>query len=78
MTAFRERLLRPAEAAEGSLTEANWVRLKKLVDWARLWEMPERQAEGGLDGFGWRIEGRNHEAITHRSAGRRAAARSTN
>ena len=60
MTAFRERY-RPAETAEGSLTEANWVRLKKLVDWARFWEMPERHPQSGLDGFHWRIEGRNHK-----------------
>jgi hypothetical protein len=56
MTAFRERLLRPAETAEGSLTEADWVRLKKLVERARFWEMPERQAESGLDGCDWRID----------------------
>jgi hypothetical protein len=60
MTACRERYS-PAETAEGSLTEANCVRLKKLVERARFWEMPERHAQSGLDGFDWRVEGRNHK-----------------
>ncbi len=51
MTAFRERHFRPAETAEGPLTEANWVRLKKLVEKARFWEMPERHDQSGLDGL---------------------------
>jgi hypothetical protein len=61
MTAFRERWLRPAETAEGSLTDVDWVRLKKLVERASFWEMPERHDQRGLDGFSWRIEGRNHK-----------------
>ena len=60
MTAFRERHFCPAETAEGSLTEADWLRLKKLVERGRFWEMPERHPQSGLDGFRWTIEGRNH------------------
>jgi hypothetical protein len=60
MTAFRKRHFRPAATVEGSLTEADWVRLKKLVEKARFWEMPERHDQSGLDGFDWTIEGRNH------------------
>ena len=51
MTAFRERHFSPAETTEGSLTEADWVRLKKLVDGAHFWEMPEQHDQSGLDGF---------------------------
>jgi hypothetical protein len=61
MTAFRERHFRPAEMVQGSLRDADWVRLKKLVERARFWEMPERHDQSGLDGFDWTIEGRNHD-----------------
>ena len=61
MTAFRERHFCPAETAEGSLTEADWARLKKLVKQGGFWEMPGRYDQSGLDGLRWTIEGRNHK-----------------
>jgi hypothetical protein len=69
MTAFRERHFRPAETVKGSLTDADWVRLTKLVERARFWEMPERHDQSGLDGFDWAIEGRNNDGwAPHRGA----------
>jgi hypothetical protein len=46
---------------KGSLTDADWVRLKKLVGRAGFWAMPERHDQSGLDGFDWTIETRNHD-----------------
>ena len=61
MTAFSQRLFGPVESAERSLTEADWDRLKTLVERACFWETPERHDRSGLDGFNWTIEGRNHD-----------------
>jgi hypothetical protein len=61
MTAFRERHFGPAETVKGSLTDADWVRLRTLVEKAGFWEMPERHDQSGFDGFDWTIEGRNYD-----------------
>jgi hypothetical protein len=61
VTAFSQRIFGPVESAERSLTEADWDRLKNLVERASFWEMPQSHERSGLDGFDWTIEGRNHE-----------------
>ena len=78
MTAFRERHFHPAETVKGSLTDADWVRLKKLVERARFWVMPERHCQSSLDDFVGRLRAESTMAITDRSAGRPAVAHSSN
>jgi hypothetical protein len=60
MTARRRIFfLNPDESVERSLTEADWTRLKKQLETADFWALPEHHGETGLDGFDWTIEGRD-------------------
>jgi hypothetical protein len=63
MTAFRQSgwSLNSIKKAERSLTEADWTRLKNLMEQADFWAMPETHHRMGLDGFNWTIEGRDRD-----------------
>ena len=61
MTAFRQTRFDQREKAEGSLTEAEWIMLKKMVEQADFWTLPEIHDQSGLDGWRWTIEGRDSE-----------------
>jgi hypothetical protein len=62
LTAFRERY-RPAETAEGSLTDVDWVRLKKVGCRHRL--------RGNASLILEKINTRVSDTVKHKSAGRR-------
>jgi hypothetical protein len=61
ITAHRRRSFYPAEKTERPLTEADWIRLKTLVEQANFWALPEHHGGMGLDGWTWTIEGRDSE-----------------
>jgi hypothetical protein len=61
MTAFRQTLFGEPERAAGTLTEADWIRLKQLLEQAGFWALPEFHLQQGLDGWTWTIEGRDSE-----------------
>jgi hypothetical protein len=61
MTAFRRTRFGQPEKAEGTLTEADWIRLKKMVEQADFWALPENHDHTGLDGWTWTVEGRDSE-----------------
>jgi hypothetical protein len=61
MTAFRQTGFGEPEKAAGTLTEADWMRLKRLVDQADFWALPENHEQQGFDGWTWTIEGRDRE-----------------
>ena len=63
MTAFRQSgwSLNSIKKAERPLTEADWTRLKNLMEQADFWAMPETHHRMGLDGFNWTIEGRDRD-----------------
>jgi hypothetical protein len=59
--AFRQTLFGQPEKAEATVTEADWIRLKTLVDQADFWALPENYDQQGFDGWTWTIEGRDSE-----------------
>jgi hypothetical protein len=61
MTAFRQTLFGQPEKAEGILTEADCIRLKKMLEQADFWALPENHDRQGFDGWTWTIEGRDSE-----------------
>ena len=60
VVAIQQKVLGEPESVQRTLAEADWVRLKKLVEEADFWALPEHQFDGrvGLDGWTWIIEGR--------------------
>jgi hypothetical protein len=75
-TAFRERHFRPVEMVKGSLSDADWVRLKKLVEKAPSGKCRSDTTTAASTALIGRLKAETTMAITHRSAGRHAVAHS--
>lgn len=62
MTAVRQTaLFGEPERTAGPLTDADWIRLKQMVQQADFWALPETHGRMGLDGWRWTIDGRDSE-----------------
>jgi hypothetical protein len=61
VTALRQTLFGKPEKAAGPVKEADWLRLKELVELADFWALPEHYMLEGFDGWTWTIEGRDIE-----------------
>lgn len=46
---------------ERTLTTADWLRLKKTLEEADFWALPEHHLVAGFDGWRWTIEGQDGE-----------------